>query len=97
MSDRVRIAAIVAAALVTFAALLAGCSGDDGSWPDSAEFSQLPSGQERFSVHATNLSRWKVIVDHRTGAQYIANTNGRAICALVSQDGTPLLVDEAGE
>ena len=80
---------------------LTGCSGDaSGGWPESAEFSTLETGQGRFSSHDTGLGNWRVIVDHETGAQYLAYASyryGAAVCPLLDSDGTPLLVLEAGE
>lgn len=89
----------VAAGLLMLA--LTGCSeGDVGGWPASAEFSTLETGQSRFSSHDTGLGSWRVIVDHETGAQYLAYSSyryGAAVCPLLDVDGTPLLVLEAGE
>ena len=67
------------------------------TWGESAEFSQLMTGQERFSTHGTNIPAWFVIVDHQTGAQYLFSNSGRTACPLLDVDGTPLLVSEAGE
>lgn len=76
---------------------LTGCSGDaSGGWPESAEFSTLETGQGRFSAHGTNLDRWEVVVDHRTGAQYLYRYK-YGITPLLDVDGTPLLVLEAGD
>lgn len=72
-------------------------SRDDGlhsTWGRSAEFSQLMTGQERFSVHSTNVPGAVVYVDHETGAQYLGTEVG--VCPLLDADGTPLLVAEAG-
>ena len=63
------------------------------TWPESAEFSQLMTGQERFSEHATNVDGLTVVVDHETGVQYLADGNG--MTALLDADGTPLRVREA--
>ena len=65
------------------------------TWPESAEFSQLMTGQERFSEHATNVDGLVVVVDHETGVQYLADGNG--MTALLDVDGTPLRVREAAE
>lgn len=70
-------------------------SATDGGWPDSAEFSQLMTGQTRFSVHDTNLDGWRVLVDHRTGVQYIVGNDVRTVCPLLDVDGSPLRVKEA--
>ena len=63
------------------------------TWPESAEFSQLMTGQERFSEHATNVDGITVVVDHETGVQYLAD--GHGMTALLDADGTPLRVREA--
>lgn len=85
----------VAAGLLLLA--LTGCSGDgSGGWPESAEFSTLETGQGRFSSHDTNLDYWGVIVDHRTGVQYLCRYK-YGVTPLLDVDGTPLLVLEAGE
>ena len=71
---------------------------DDGlrnTWGESAEFSQLMTGQDRFSTHETNVPGLRVLVDHETGAQYVVTSSG--VCPLLDADGTPLLVAEAGE
>ena len=65
------------------------------TWGESAEFSQLMTGQERFSVHSTNMAGAVVYVDHETGVQYLGTEVG--VCPLLDADGAPLLVAEAGE
>ena len=65
------------------------------TWGESAEFSQLMTGQERFSVHSTNVAGAVVYVDHETGVQYLGTEVG--VCPLLDADGAPLLVAEAGE
>ena len=65
------------------------------TWPESAEFSQLMTGQERFSEHATNVDGLFVVVDHETGVQYLAD--GHGMTALLDADGTPLRVREASD
>lgn len=65
------------------------------TWPESAEFSQLMGGQERFSEHATNVDGLTVVVDHETGVQYLADGDG--MTALLDADGTPLRVREASD
>ena len=72
-----------------------GCETDKSTWPESAEFSQLMTGQERFSEHATNVDGLIVVVDHETGVQYLAD--GHGMTALLDVDGTPLRVKEAAE
>ena len=83
---------------VVMALALAGCSaGEQGStWPESAEFSTLDTGQTRFSSHSCGDDLGGVvIVDHLTGVQYLMS--GTGLCPLLDADGTPLLVAEAGE
>ena len=81
---------------LTFLALYDSLAGSDGlrnAWGESAEFSQLMGGQERFSEHATNVDGITVVVDHETGVQYLAD--GHGMTALLDVDGTPLRVKEA--
>ena len=68
------------------------------TWPESVEFSQIMTGQERFSEHATNVDGLTVVVDHETGVQYLADDFARAICdALIMLVGTAMtLVVVAG-
>lgn len=66
------------------------------TWPESTEFSELETGQDRFSAHGTNLDGWSVLVDHETGVQYIVGDTVHTVCPLLDVDGTPLLVLEAG-
>ena len=94
--------AVTIAACVIALVSLCGCTAGEASstWPESMEFSELETGADRFSVHETNLDYWRVIVDHETGAQYLAYASyryGAAVCPLLDADGTPLLVLEAGE
>lgn len=87
-----------AVALVLVLALLgmAGCSTRDAStWPESAEFSTLETGQDRFSAHGTNIVYWRVIVDHQTGVQYLYRDKC-GVTPLLDADGSPLLVAETG-
>lgn len=100
--ERIVTACLVVWAAVMFVALLAGCDDGDASapWPESAEFSELETGQSRFSKHETGLSGWSVIVDHETGVQYLAYERykrGSAVCPLLEADGTPMRVLEAGD
>ena len=93
---------LMAAALAVFLAIAAldGCIPRpvivESTWPESAEFYQIDSGADRFSEHETNLEGWCVLVDHRTGAQYLYRYK-YGITPLLDADGTPLLVAEAGE
>lgn len=84
--------AVVAGALVRCEHVI---SADEGSWPDSAEFSHLLTGQTRFSSHESGLEGAMVLVDHRTGIQYLVTATGT--CPLLDLDGSPLRVLEAGD
>ena len=80
--------------LAAYVLYVVGCGSDlHSTWPESAEFSQLMTGQERFSEHATNVDGLVVVVDHETGVQYLAD--GHGMTALLDVDGTPLRVKEA--
>lgn len=83
---------------VAMALALAGCSAEapEPTWPESTELSELESGQDRFSTHDTNLAYWEVVVDHRTGVQYLYRYK-YGLCPLLDADGSPLLVAEAGQ
>ena len=85
---------VFAAACVVAWCIASGRTDLHSAWPDSAEFSQLMTGQERFSEHATNADGLTVVVDHETGVQYLVTSTGA--CPLLDVDGTPLLVAEAG-
>lgn len=91
------LAALVVALLAYMALVAVFSDGSDlhNTWGSSAEFSQLATGQERFSEHETNVDGLIVVVDHETGAQYVVTGGG--VCPLLDADGTPLLVAEAGE
>ena len=96
---------------VVMALALAGCSTveqgstwpestevePESTWPESAEFSELETGQGRFSTHDTNLDGWSVLVDRETGVQYVVGNTAHTVCPLLDADGSPLLVLEAGE
>ena len=64
----------------------------ENTWGESAEFTQLETGQDRFSLHNTNVKDFSVIVDHSTGIMYM-----RGIGVLVDKNGEPLKVLETGE
>ena len=103
--------AAAAAVLVLALALLgmAGCSAEtpestwpesaESTWPESAEFSELETGQDRWSWHDTDDPFLDVVVDHSTGIEYLVYDDGYSagLCPLLDADGTPLLVAEAGE
>lgn len=77
------------------------------TYPESAEFSMLESGQGRFGMSGTNLDSCFVIVDRSTGVQYLLYGEGKGygntswaytgLCPLLDADGSPLLVAEVGE
>ena len=104
-------AACLALWAVVMALALAGCSRPgptvEGEGAATAEFSELESGQGRFSMGETNLGSCFVIVDRSTGVQYLLYGEGRGyggtswaytgLCPLLGADGSPLLVAEAGE
>ena len=103
MRDHTReclIGGLLGALLGLLVSALGGCSGTRvnqvlNGWPESAEFSQLEGGQTRFSSHDGGIGGLSVVVDHRTGVQYLVTSSGA--CPLLDADGTPLLVLEAGE
>ena len=90
--------AVAIAACAIALVSLCGCSAvePESTWPESTEFSELETGQDRFSEHGTNLAYWEVVVDHSTGVQYLCRYK-HGITPLLDADGTPLRVLEAGE
>lgn len=68
--------------------------GADGA-EDHLYCSILEGGQTRFSSHDGGIEGLAVVVDHRTGVQYLVTAAGA--CPLLDADGSPLLVAEAGE
>lgn len=90
-------------AVMAVAGALAGCTykgkitllTEGNGWPDSAEFSQLLTGQARFSTHESGEKNILVLVDHRTGVQYLVTATG--LCPLLDADGSPLRVMEASD
>ena len=64
----------------------------ENTWGESAEFTQLESGQDRFSLHNSNIADNPIIVDHFTGIMYM-----RGVGILVDENGKPLRVLEVGE
>lgn len=86
---------VLFAAIGTFGTRITWPVIEESAWPESAEFSQIESGADRFSEHATNLEGVVVLVDHETGVQYARSASG--MCPLIDADGTPLLVAGAGE
>lgn len=94
--------AVAAVALMLVLALLGmvGCSKGDASsaWSESMEFSELETGQARWSWHDTDAPSLYVVVDHSTGVEYLVYDDGcsAGLCPLIDADGTPLRVLEAG-
>lgn len=90
--------AVTIAACAIAIVSLCGCTAvePESTWPESMEFSELETGQGRFSAHGTNLDHWYVVVDHETGAQYLYRYQ-YGVTPLLDADGTPLLVAEAGK
>lgn len=80
---------------------LTGCSEPPSTWPESAEFSQLYTGQDRFSVHKTNIQDGDfslyVVVDHSNGTEYLMwkGYNKGGICQMMDTDGTASVVMES--
>ena len=64
----------------------------DNTWGESAEFTQLESGQDRFSLHNSNIADNPIIVDHSTGILYMKHVG-----VLVDENDKPLRVLEVGE
>ena len=95
------VAFAVWALALALAVAMSGCSAKVrvnpalNGWPESAEFSTLPSGATRFSSHSGGTEGLAVVVDHLTGAQYLMTASG--VCPLLDADGSPLLVAGAGE
>lgn len=85
----------VAVTLTLFSVFFATAQEEQNSentWGESAEFTQLESGQDRFSLHDSNIADNPIIVDHYTGIMYM-----RGIGVLIDENGEPLKVLETGE
>lgn len=100
MSSRIRTYALVAfaalVALASGAALAWGLSStapELGTWPETAQWSTLDTGQDRWSRHETNLTGVCVLVDHEEGVAYLETGSG--VCRMTDANGTPLLDAEA--
>lgn len=98
--ERARIAALVVIFVVCVSAacfsMWVGRYGTDepeSTWPSTAEFRQLHTGQDRFSEHATNISDTYVLVDHETGVCYVCTPDGVAV--MVDDEGEPVREKEA--
>lgn len=89
----------LSAALIVVLSLASCSDNTEGTWPESAEFSTLESGQGRFSAHDTNVASCDVVVDHETGVEYLVwmGVDKGGVCPLLDADGTPMTVLEAGE
>lgn len=89
-------AIIFTALLIIVFALSFGASQEkensENTWGESAEFTQLESGQDRFSLHNTNIKDNPIIVDHSTGIIYMKHVG-----VLADENGKPLRVLEVGE
>ena len=86
---------------VVMALALAGCSAGEpeSTRPESTEFSEMETGQDRWSWHDTGDPYLDVVVDHSTGVEYLLYDDGQSagLCPLLGVDGRPLRVLEAGE
>lgn len=71
-----------------------GASPDTGTWPETAQWSTLESGQDRWSRHGTSLVDAWVIVDHETGVAYLETERG--LCRMTDADSVPM-TDAEGE
>lgn len=63
---------------------------------DSTELMETQAGAPRFTDEGTNLPYVYVIVDNETGVQYLCRSK-YGVTPLLSSDGTPRLVGEAGD
>ena len=63
---------------------------------DGVDLMETQAGAPRFTYGDTNLPYVDVIVDNETGARYLCCHN-YGITPLLSSDGTPSLVAEAGD
>lgn len=80
-------------ALIGYGAWLLTRDDLESTWPETAEFSQLYTGQDRFSEHATNLDDTYVLVDHETGVCYVCTPDGVAV--MVDAEGEPVREKES--
>lgn len=71
-----------------------GGGPDTGTWPDTAQWSTLESGQDRWSRHETSLDDVWVLVDHETGVAYLETESG--LCRMTDADSVPM-TDAEGE
>lgn len=77
------------------------------TWGPTAEFDnfdKLESGQDRWSLHETNVdlgdpnTTYYVLVDHKYGTQYLYVVSGgtTSVCSIVTDDETAETVSEVG-
>lgn len=95
------IVALLAISIISVAIGFSNYTLATSTWPESAEFYQLYTGQDRFSVHETNIQnvgcKLYVIVDHSNGTEYLMwqGYNMGGICQMMDTDGTASVVLEA--
>ena len=95
------IVALLAISIISVAIGFSNYTLATSTWPESAEFSQLYTGQDRFSVHKTNIQdidfSLYVVVDHSNGTDYLMwkGYNKGGICQMMDTDGTASVVLEA--
>jgi len=87
------IAALLVTCVVRLIDAAAGTTGLTSTWPETAKFKQLMTGQDRFSEHETNISGTYVLVDHETGVCYVCTPDGVAV--MVDAEGEPMRDKEA--
>ena len=77
------------------------------TWGPTAEFDtfdKLESGQDRWSLHGTDLdlgdpnATYYVLVDHKYGTEYLYVVSGgtTSVCPILTSDGVVETVSEAG-
>lgn len=77
------------------------------AWGPTAEFDtfdKLESGQDRWSLHGTDLdlgdpnATYYVLVDHKYGTEYLYVVSGgtTSVCPLLTNDGTVETISEFG-
>lgn len=83
----------VLVALATASCVMGG-GPDTGTWPETAQWSTLESGQDRWSRHETSLDDVWVLVDHETGVAYLETERG--LCRMTDANSVPM-TDAEGE
>lgn len=71
-------------------------NGGDMEERGSIELLETQTGAPRFTYGSTSLPYVDVIVDNETGVQYLCRSK-YGVTPLLSSDGTPRLVGEAGD